>query len=80
MKFESKCGLGEIVLTRQGQRSDGKINQDIIGEVIAVTFQNGCDPIYTVRIGSSGITFGCTECELIGDPDFDQEAGYAHPA
>ena len=75
MKFESKFGLGEIVVTQQKVRGD-RINQDIIGEVIGISFFPKCPVGYTVRIGGTGQAHNFLESELIGDPTFDQETGY----
>ena len=75
MKFESKFGLGEIVITQQKIRGD-RINQDVIGEVIGVSFFPECPVGYTVRIGGTGQVHNFLEAELIGDPDFNQETGY----
>lgn len=76
MQFESKFGIGEILVTHQKVRGDNRINQDIIGEVIGVSFQTGAEPVYCLRIGGTGQTHNFMEAELIGDPTFDQETGY----
>ena len=76
MKFESKCGIGEIIVTRQTIRADGRVNQDIIGEVLSVIFQKGAEPYYIVRVGGTGLTINCAESEIEGDPAFNQEIGY----
>ena len=60
MKFESKFGIGEILVTHQKIR-EGRINQDVIGECIGISFQVGTSPVYCLRIG---------------EPTFDQEASY----
>lgn len=74
MKFESKFGLCEIVYhTLDGRRG---AKHDEFLEVVGVLF------------GKQGVTYACryplglighfTECELDGDPDFNQNAG-AYP-
>lgn len=75
MKFESKFGIGEILITNQKVRGD-RINQDVIGECIGISFQVGASPVYCLRIGGTGQTHNFMEAELIGDPDFNQENGY----
>lgn len=72
MKYESKFGIGEIVVTKQKER-DGRIIPDLIGEVIEVHFGKEAKTI-TVRI-SGGILQHFREDELEGDPEFDQELG-----
>ena len=74
MKFESKFGLGEIVLSKLHMR-DGQIVGNHIGEVIAVSF-SGNGTVYSVRIASHAHVVAFEENELIGDDLFDQENGY----
>ena len=72
MKYESKFGIGEIVVTKQKVR-DGRIIPDLIGEVFAVHFGKGSTMV-AVRL-TDGALQGFREDELEGDPEFDQEAG-----
>jgi hypothetical protein len=79
MKFESKFGLGEIVCTHQTIRGD-RIYQDALLKVIGLTFTLEGAPTYMARL-SEGHIVTLMESELIGDPDFDQEAwGYPEGA
>lgn len=75
MKFESNFGVGEIVFTRQTIRGD-RIRQDVIGEVIAVTFVKGSprEANVSVRLSDGSLQVFLPE-ELIGDPQFNQETG-----
>ena len=81
MKFETKCGIGEIVLTHMTlsghEQSPGNYRSqpDIMGEVICIAIDRDKTITYFVRI-ATGITIQCKECELIPDPTFDQETGY----
>lgn len=87
MKFESKFGIGEVVVTRQRVRPEeppgrANIHRDLIGEIIAVVFERGASPAYHVRVISdmsipSIQTF--REWELVGDPTFNQETGEYPP-
>lgn len=71
MRFETKFGLGEIVYYTR--RSHGKAKHDEFLEVIAITFdKNGVT--YHCRY-PKGITTGFAECDLIGDPEFNQKTG-----
>lgn len=72
MKYESKFGIGEIVTTHQKEH-DGRIIPDLIGEVIAVTFDSTAIAVHVRLSGGSVQLF--REAELIGDSDFDQERG-----
>ena len=75
MKFESPFGIGEIVVTRQFIRGD-HVREDVIGEVIGVTFAKG-SPLgvgVSVRLGDGSMQVFLPD-ELIGDPQFNQETG-----
>lgn len=74
MKFESKFGLGEIV-AYEPHRRDGKPKDELL-EVQAITFDINGVPSYLCRYPRTGVTVYFQECQLIGDPDFDQETGY----
>lgn len=78
MKFESKFGIGEIVLSKLTRR-DGKICGDHMGEVIGVSFSPQ-GVTYSVRMSSHAHVVGFDEGELIGDDLFDQETGYPEEA
>lgn len=72
MKFESKFGLGEIVLTKIHYR-DGRVFQDDLFRVYAVIF---CVDGTSYACGhSDGRIAQFAECELIGDPEYDQASG-----
>ena len=72
MKYESKFGIGEIVVTKQKVR-DGRIIPDLIGEVFAVHFGKDATMV-AVRL-TDGTLQGFREDELEGDPAYDQETG-----
>lgn len=80
MRFSSKFGLGEIVLTHQGIREDArKILQDQILRVIGVCFGLDGTTNYLCRL-DDGHLVQFLEQELIGDENFDQELGcYTEP-
>lgn len=78
MKFESKIGIGEICGYNEDATRGDRRMEDILVKVIAVTFATGGDIGYTVEhIGSRfGVQrFTCNECQLSGDPAFDQNLG-----
>ena len=71
MNFVTKFGLGEIVYhTLLGH---GKAKHDEFLEVVAITFDK-CGVRYSCRY-PKGLIGVFAECELIGDPDFDQNTG-----
>ena len=72
MKYESKFGIGEIVTTHQKEH-DGRIIPDLIGEVVAVTFDRAAIAVH-VRISDGHVQL-FREADLIGDPGFDQKRG-----
>ena len=78
MKIETKFGLREIVCTHQKRIGDRTI-PDLIGEVVIIQVSSLSDgkPIYFVRL-TDGQILPFAETDLIGDPEFDQEAG-AYP-
>lgn len=73
MKFESKFGIGEIVAYEPHDR--GKPSGEFL-EVQAVSFDIGGCINYLCRYPRTGVTVYFHECQLIGDPDFNQETGY----
>lgn len=82
MKFESKFGLGEIVYIRgvsdAAPTRGSNVADDEIGKVIAVHFLLGQAPVFTVRyLNRAGyqVSENLVEQMLIGDPEFDQDAG-----
>ena len=73
MKFESKFGIGEVVLTAQRWHGS-RLLQDQILVVTGIVFQANNERAYYARTGEGFVhCFG--EHELIGDPDFNQETG-----
>ncbi len=72
MKIETKFGLGEIVVTERKKRGDNAI-PDIIGEIVAIIFTKQAT-VYHVRL-TDGTIVPFDGADLIGDPDYDQEAG-----
>lgn len=76
MKFESKLGIGEIVLYKPHQRSDSNLPLNELLEVQAVSFVIGGGIDYLCRYPTTGATAWFKEVQLEGDPDFDQENGY----
>ena len=78
MNIVTKFGLGEIVTTHQKRQGD-RIIPGLIGEVVTIqasTLTPGI--IYFVRV-TDGTLLPFGESELVGDPDYDQQAG-AYPA
>ncbi len=73
MKFESKFGMSEIVVFET--RKNGKRVADELIEVCGILFQKNSDTIYICRWPRTGYMQNYTESDLIGDPDFDQDAG-----
>ena len=74
MKFTTPFGLGEIVCTHQRERDLGTY-PDMILKVVAIQFDLGGQATYLCRNAGAGNIVVCAEHELIGDPQFDQEAG-----
>lgn len=74
MNIQTKFGLREIVTTHQRHKGD-QILPDLIGEVVTIQVSTmATGTVYFVRVtGGQILPFG--EDELIGDPDFDHEAG-----
>lgn len=73
MKFKSPFGIGEIVCTKQLTSGD-RIRHDLTGEVIGVTFAKEGQDSVLVRV-HDGRLVQLMPSELIGDPEFDQDAG-----
>jgi len=74
MKFESKFGIGEIVIYDPLKRIDEFSGTDQLLEVQAVSFSaDGTN--YMCRYTKNGITTFFSESQLEGDPLFDQEKG-----
>ena len=74
MNISAKFGLREIVTTHQKRIGD-RIIPDLIGEVVSI--QVSALPegiIYFVRV-TGGHILPFAEGDLIGDPDYDQDAG-----
>lgn len=72
MRYESKFGIGEIVVTRQKRLGD-RIIPDLIGEVFAVQFGRDSCMVY-VRM-TDGQLLPFREDELENDPEYDQDLG-----
>lgn len=72
MKFESKFGIGEIVIYQPCNKA-GHIASEML-EVVAIVFEKECTMIYCRDPRNSGI-YPLREHDLIGDPDFNQETG-----
>lgn len=81
MKFESKFGLGEIVI-REHHKNGKMVGDDRMMEVIAVVIEKsddgGFDFAYTCEDTQNGHRGMYRENMLVGDPEFDQEKG-AYP-
>lgn len=77
MKFESKFGIGEIVIRESHQ--NGKMVQERMMEVIGISFgkdHNGnLGACYVCEDTQNGHRQHYDENMLVGDPDFDQEKG-----
>lgn len=74
MQISTKFSLREIVTTHQKRLGD-RIIPDLIGEVVTIQVSVMADaPVYLVRV-TGGQILPFVEDELIGDPDFDQDAG-----
>lgn len=73
MKFESKFGLGEIVLTTL-QHDTSRMFPDAAFKVHAVIFCVDGSTSYACR-HSDGRSCQFAECELIGDPEYNQTSG-----
>jgi hypothetical protein len=74
MNISAKFGLREIVTTHQKRIGD-RIIPDLIGEVVTIQASIMSDaPIYFVRMTDAQI-LPFAEGDLIGDPDYDQDAG-----
>lgn len=78
MKFESKFGIGEIVI-REHHKNGKMVGEDRMMEVIGVHFgkdTNGIvEAVYVCEDSSNGHRQMYAEHMLVGDPDFDQETG-----
>lgn len=75
MKFKSRFGLGEIVVTKHHSRQDGRTFVDQIGKVVEISFPLGAQPLYRCRMSGSDFVANFLEAELVGDDDYDQELG-----
>ncbi|MHA1832454.1 MAG: hypothetical protein ACTSV7_00565 [Candidatus Baldrarchaeia archaeon] len=76
MKFETKFGLGEIVIHKIKNRSGG-FNEEVL-EVVGISVTNKHKPevAYICRYPQGLV--GCFyEEDLIGDPAFDSELGFS---
>ncbi len=76
MKFESKFGIGEIVIYAPHVRSGANNPPDQVLEIQAVSFAIDGTTSYWCRYPATGVTAVFAEQQLEGDPDFDQETGY----
>lgn len=75
MKFESKFGIGEVVISGTPDSPERSI-KDNFYKVTAVTFGMDGEIVIHARHPEGGYIVAFSESELIGDPDFDQEKGY----
>lgn len=79
MKFESKFGLGEIVTHEMKNATE--VVGDFLMEIVGIQIDRDKKFMYICRHTASdgGQVALYHESELIGDPDFDQDAGqYGH--
>lgn len=74
MKFESKFGVGEIVCMDTVKASGNVVSSELL-KVVTVAFGTDLIPAYLCRYPRTGAQIWAAENELIGDPDFDQDAG-----
>ena len=70
MKFESKFGVGEIVIYQPHERMDALL------EVQGIYFEINGNIRYICRYPGSGVTVDFSENQLKGDPEFNQDSGY----
>lgn len=81
MKFESKFGCGEVVLTKMPntERRTRHTTKDVYGgnifKIIGILFMEDGRTEYVCR-HSEGMIITFMEVELVGDPSFDQVTGY----
>lgn len=78
MKFESKYGMGEIVVVGGNVQSrKPEKGQDYLGEIMTVLFDDG-KPSYMVDVQvPHGIQrLHLLESQIKGDPEFNQKTGY----
>lgn len=76
MKFESKFGIGEIVIVGTNIQSRNENGKDYLGEVVCAVFDgSGTDYIVDVQVPTGIQRMQLKESQLDGDPDFDQESG-----
>lgn len=73
MKFETKIGINEIV-EYNVYKGEELINSEFL-KVKAITFTVDGIASYLCEYPASGIQKYFDECEIIGDPEFDQELG-----
>jgi hypothetical protein len=80
MKFESKFGIGEIVIYRTHERADKSKNcpNGALLEVQGIYFGMDGETVYSCRYIGTGVTVGFSESQLVGDPEFNQDSGYNH--
>lgn len=80
MKFESKFGIGEICLINATEREGRKV-PELMVKVAGVIFGGDTTTYEVENITTSKHIqyFRMPENQLVGDPDFDQEAG-CYPA
>ena len=82
MKFKSKFGLGEIVVINNNDEisyeSRRMMLPELAAKVVAVIFELDGRIKYGIEIIAKDHLVQhkyAYECELLGDPDFDQELG-----
>lgn len=88
MKFESKFGVGEICVANEMHHGNPCSNRsnfrgERLVKIMSVIFSTGDPhPRYLVEIPlkDGGVQNAyANECDLTGDPEFDQDEGRYHP-
>lgn len=76
MKFESKFGVGEIVIIGSNIQARRDRGTDYLGEVIAVIFEKeSTGYLVDVQTPKGPQRGQYNESSLVGDPDFNQDTG-----
>ncbi len=70
MKFESKYGLNEVCIVENKRQERSK---DMMAKIISVYFSADGEVSYVARL-DNGIMQHFMECELEGDPDYNEES------
>ena len=82
MKFESKFGLGEIVIINNNDELSCESRRiklpELVAKVVAIIFEMNGHIKYGIEIITKDNFVQhkyAYECELLGDPDFDHDLG-----